>query len=65
MKVEFAEVAMREYCDAFDYYDGAKTGLGREFRDEIGKAMARIVEFPLAWSKLSIRTRRCLTNRFP
>jgi len=65
MKVEFIEAAMREYGEAFDYYEGKKPGLGKEFRDETGNALARIIEFPLAWSKLSMRTRRCLTNRFP
>jgi len=40
-------------------------GAGYEFAVEISSTMERIVGFPKAWTKISPRTRRCLTNKFP
>jgi len=36
-----------------------------EFSKEIFSTIQRILHFPLAWSKFSDNTRRCLANRFP
>ncbi len=40
-------------------------GLGYEFAAEVKKTIERIIQYPEAWTKLSKRTRRCRTNRFP
>ena len=65
MNVEFLDAARAEYREAVDYYDREHSGLGSEFADEVARTTARIVAFPEAWQKLSRRTRRCRTNRFP
>jgi len=65
MHVEFLDAAEADLADAIGYYNSQRQGLGFEFADEVKKALARIVQFPEAWSLLSNRTRRCLTNRFP
>ena len=63
--MEFLDAAKAEYREAVDFYDRERSGLGGEFADEVAKTTARIIAFPDAWQKLSRRTRRCQTNRFP
>jgi len=61
----FLPVAEAEYRDAVDYYNGEVVGLGEDFCEEVIAALRRITDFPEAWQKLSVRTRRCRLNRFP
>ena len=42
-----------------------KTGLGLEFAKVVYAAIENICQYPLAWTRLSRNTRRCLLNRFP
>lgn len=65
MKIGFLSPAAAEYRDAVDYYEAVSTGLGAEFADEIALSLQRIAAYPDAWPKLSVRTRRCMMNRFP
>ncbi len=65
MKIKFLSVAEQEFVEAIDYYNDQCLGLGYEFAAEISSTMERIVCFPKAWTKISPRTRRCLTNKFP
>lgn len=65
MKVHFLEPAQAEMQEAISYYESERNGLGAEFAEEAKKAIERIVQYPEAWSLLSQRTRRCLTNKFP
>jgi toxin ParE1/3/4 len=65
MKVAILSAAEAELADAVDYYNGQSEGLGYEFAAEIKETIARIVGFPEAWPRLSARTRRCRTKRFP
>jgi hypothetical protein len=65
MKVEFLEVAEVELAEAISYFNDQSEGLGFEFAAEVKQAIMRIVQFPDAWTKLSKRTRRCRTKRFP
>jgi toxin ParE1/3/4 len=65
MKFYFHEDAEAEFDHAIDYYEDCRPGLGLEFADEVLAAIARICEFPDAWSEMSADTRRCLVNRFP
>ncbi len=65
MKVKLLSVAEQELDEAFDYYNDQCQGLGYEFAAEIRSTMKRIVGFPQAWTKISPRVRRCLTNKFP
>lgn len=65
MKVSFHPEARKEFFDTINYYDEQQPGLGLEFSREIHFTIQRIIHLPLAWSKLSSNTRRCLTVRFP
>ncbi|HOX86777.1 MAG TPA: type II toxin-antitoxin system RelE/ParE family toxin [bacterium] len=65
MKLEFLEPAEKELNDAINYYNRLSPGLGFEFALEIKRTLQRILHYPDAWTPLSKRTRRCLTNRFP
>jgi hypothetical protein len=65
VKVRFASPAELELKEAMEFYESARTGLGAEFLVEV-EATANLIEsFPLAWTSLSPRTRRCRTHRFP
>ena len=65
MKLEFLPPARAELIDAIAYYNIQSEGLGYEFAAEVKRTLERIVQYPDAWQKLSKRTRRCRTNRFP
>lgn len=65
MKIKLLSVAEQEFVEAVDYYNDQCQGLGYEFAAEINRTMERIVSFPQAWTQISSRTRRCLTNKFP
>jgi hypothetical protein len=47
------------------YYEECQLGLGLKFAQEVYAAIARVGQFPEAWSPMSRNTRRCLVNRFP
>ena len=65
MKIEFLPPARTELTDAISYYNTQSEGLGYEFAVEVKRTLGRIAQYPDAWFKLSRRTRRCRTNRFP
>jgi plasmid stabilization system protein ParE len=65
MKVELLPPADTELLEAVSYYNGQSEGLGYEFAAEVKQTIGRIVRFPDAWQKLSLRARRCRTRRFP
>jgi ParE toxin of type II toxin-antitoxin system, parDE len=65
MDVVFLAPAQAEFAEAVAYYNAQRDGLGEEFAEEVQRTIARIREYPEAWSLLSRRTRRCPTNRFP
>jgi plasmid stabilization system protein ParE len=48
-----------------DWYDGQRPGLGREVREAVDHAIARIVENPLAYPDRYRGARRALRRRFP
>jgi plasmid stabilization system protein ParE len=65
MNVDFLKPAEAEFLEAVAYYNQQSEGLGYEFAAEVKRTIERIIGFPDAWPKLSERTRRCRTNRFP
>ena len=65
MRIEFLHPARTELADAISYYNIQSEGLGYEFAAEVKRTLERIVQYPDAWPKLSKRTHRCRTNRFP
>jgi plasmid stabilization system protein ParE len=65
MKCDFLATASAEMEEAIDFYNAQESGLGDVFEDEIRATLARILAHPQAWTKLSRRTRKCGTNRFP
>jgi plasmid stabilization system protein ParE len=42
-------LAKQDLAEAEDWYESRRTGLGAEFRDEVGKVLARLGETPLAY----------------
>ena len=65
MGVRLLDPAEAELRDAIAYYNAQSEGLGAEFAREVRRCIERIVDFPKAWARVSSRTRRCCTNRFP
>jgi plasmid stabilization system protein ParE len=65
MKIRYLGAAYAEFQEAIDYYNEQRPGLGFEFSAEVRDAIARIENYPSAWTPLSKRTRRCQIHRFP
>ncbi len=65
MKTEILAAAEVDLLDAVAYYNEQSEGLGYEFAAEVKQTLARILQFPDAWHRLSARTQRCRTKRFP
>jgi len=65
MRFHFHPEADAEFDKAVEYYEQRQSGLGLEFAEEVYAAIARIIEYPDAWSPMSKNARRCLINRFP
>ena len=65
MKARFLSTAETELKEAIEFYEAAREGLGTEFLIEVETTVALIEAHPLAWTSLSLRTRRCRTHRFP
>ena len=61
----FLESAQIELEEEVKYYNEQRPGLGYEIAKEVADTIARILRYPEAWTKLSKRTRRCRTKRFP
>jgi plasmid stabilization system protein ParE len=65
MNFFFHPKAEQEFDEAVRYYEDCQPGLGVEFAEEVYATIARISQFPDAWSPVSKNTRRCLISRFP
>ena len=65
MRFYFHPEAKEEFDGAAGFYEQSQAGLGLEFAEEVYATIARIVQYPDAWSVLSENSRRCLVNRFP
>ncbi|MBA4396616.1 MAG: plasmid stabilization protein [Syntrophus sp. (in: bacteria)] len=65
MRFFFHPEAKEEFDGAVDFYEQSQPGLGLEFAEEVYATIARINQYPDAWSEMSKNSRRCLVNRFP
>jgi hypothetical protein len=61
----FLEPARIEFEEAINFYNQQRPNLGDDFAAEVLNTINRTLTHPEAWTKLSRRTRRCQTNRFP
>jgi plasmid stabilization system protein ParE len=62
---DFLEPAQIELEEEVRYLNEQQVTLGYEFANEVAATINRILRYPEAWTKLSKRTRRCRTKRFP
>jgi plasmid stabilization system protein ParE len=65
VKVVFLAPAERELDDAVAWYNEQTAGLGREFLDELDRALRRALAFPTSTTEIESGIRRCLIARFP
>ena len=65
MNFSFHPEAEAELNSAIDYYENIQADLGLEFAQEVYATIRRIIDYPLAWQSMTLKTRRCLTSRFP
>lgn len=64
MRIEVLSCAEKESAEAITYYNQQCPGLGYEFAAELKATLNRIAAYPNAWPPFSIRSRRCIINRF-
>jgi len=65
MKYRFHEAAEKEFLAAIEYYEECRSGLGFRFSEEVYATIERLCADPQAWSEIDLKTKRCLTNKFP
>jgi len=65
MKIQFLELAQKELDDAFEYYEYQQADLGYRFVQEVYNTIELIRTYPLGWSSVSEKSRRCLVKTFP
>ena len=65
MKVRFLAPAQSELDDAVTWYNRQASGLGREFLDELDRAVRRTMAFPMSYPEIESGIRRCRLARFP
>lgn len=46
MNIRFVEEAQREFLDVISYYEEARAGLGRRFKDEVERSVLWIADHP-------------------
>jgi hypothetical protein len=49
MTVNFLKEAEDEFIAAIQWYESRERGLGKRFRNEVGRVIERIAEDPLLW----------------
>ncbi|HUT54803.1 MAG TPA: type II toxin-antitoxin system RelE/ParE family toxin [bacterium] len=65
MKYSLHPGAAADIVETAAFYEARQPGLGFEFTQEVYSAVARILEYPEAWTTVSPNTRRALLKRFP
>lgn len=64
MRLRLLSSAEKKLAEAAKYYEEQAAGLGRDFLDEVLKALKKIRDFPEAWTPVSDSQQRCRLNRF-
>ena len=64
MKTKFLTPARSELREIIAYYNDQREGLGWEFAAELKQTLRRMKHYPMAWSPLSSRVRRCRVKQF-
>lgn len=57
--------AEQDLEDAAEWYEEQRTGLGREFLDEIFRSLRQVAEHPKLYPTVHRGTHRALIRRFP
>lgn len=65
MNIRFLAPAQQELDDAVAWYNEQADGLGKEFLDELDRAVRRSVAHPLFCPEIEPGLRRCMLVRFP
>ncbi|KFZ45210.1 plasmid stabilization protein [Smithella sp. SC_K08D17] len=65
MKIHFLSIAEKELNDAVDWYNEQADGLGKEFLDQLDRAIRRAVTYPQSSMEIESGLRRCIMARFP
>jgi plasmid stabilization system protein ParE len=65
MKIHFLSIAEKELHDAVDWYNEQADGLGKEFLDQLDRAIRRAVTYPQSSMEIESGLRRCIMARFP
>jgi toxin ParE1/3/4 len=65
MNVRFLSLANQEVADTVQWYDEKAEGLGREFLDELDRAVRLVRAYPQMATKIEEEIRRFLFTRFP
>lgn len=63
--IEFRPAAAKDLEEAAQWYEAQRSGLGREFLEEVQTALDAIVENSEQFPVLYRNTRRALVRRFP
>lgn len=65
MNIVFNELARDELNDTINFYNLELSGLGQKFKEEIKKALKRIVENPTAWPSVTQEIKKYVLHKFP
>ena len=65
MIVRFVEEAQRELLDAISYYEEARAGLGRRFKDQVDRSVLWIADHPELYRLRPAGYRRINLRVFP
>ncbi len=65
MQIVFAPEALREFEQAWRYYEATQPGLGRRFKEVVHTGLKRIKAWPLAFAIEAGDVRRLLLPHFP
>ena len=64
MNIRFLTLAQKEVDESVRWYD-EQASLGRDFLDELDRAVRLIKSHPLTAKEIEPEIRRCLLHRFP